>query len=91
MSIYSTLEQPLFTLRAAASPKGHYKSILYYPEIILCEMSNYETSNETASQRELNIHFIFVWNTIYPEMEASADKQVAGSNRPLANAQKNTH
>ena len=51
-------------------------------------MSNYETSNETASQRELNIHFIFVWNTIYPEMEASADKQVAGSNRPLASAQK---
>ena len=48
MSIYSTLEQPRFTFRAAASPKGHYKSILYYPEIILCEMSNYETSNETA-------------------------------------------
>ena len=31
---------------------------------------------------------MLVWDTIYPEMEASADKQVAGSNRPLASAQK---
>ena len=91
MGIYSTLEQPLSTMKAAAPPEGHDKILFYSPEIILCEMNNYETSNETASQRELNIHFIFVWNTIYPEMEASADKQIAGSNRPLANAQKNTH
>ena len=31
---------------------------------------------------------MLVWDTVYPEMEASADKQVAGSNRPLASAQK---
>ena len=48
MGIYSTLEQPLFTMKAAAFPKEHDKGNFYYPEIILCEMNNHETSNKTA-------------------------------------------